>query len=380
MNIITITLNNLWHRKIRSLLTLLGVGISIAAFVAIIGLADGLKHSLVSTFQARGTDLVVIEKGVVDILSSSIDAAYKDKLQGMPLIEQVAPILLDLYSFKFKQYLLLYGWEPGSYPFSELKLRGKLPQNYGQAILGVLAAKRLNKKIGDKINLKGAEFTVAGIFQSQSILEDGAAIIQLARLQELKKSGDKVTLFNIKIKTPSAQKSRFDYAKLNRQTDLAQVQIAEAFPGLEVKNIQNFIYNNTPMYLVFNFTWALSIVAFIIVILGIANTMAASVLERTQEIGILLAIGWRDLSIAAMILCEAMLIGLLGGCVGLGLGYLLMYFFILSPQLSGLMAMHYDLGFILRVIAISVGLGFLSGLYPAFKAISIEPMKVLRYG
>ena len=378
MNIITITFNNIWHRKMRSLLTVLGVGISISAFVAIIGLTNGLNESLVSTFKSRGTDLVIIEKGTVDILSSNVDVAYKDKLKLKPQVEAVSPILLDLYSYKFKQYILVYGWEPDSYLFGELKIQGNLIKKNNEVILGSLAAKRLNKKIGDEVDIKGGKFTLVGIFQSKSILEDGAAIIPLERLQELKNAKSKISLFNIKVKIPQAAKASYD--EINNSINQAQAAIAEAFPELEVKNVQSFISNNTPMYLVFNFTWAISLVAFIIVILGIVNTMTTSVLERTQEIGILLAIGWRNLSVMAMVLGEAMFLGLLGGVVGLGLGYFLMFIFVSSPQLSGMMVMNYDLYFTLQVVAISLGLGFFSGVYPAIKAISIEPMKVLRYG
>lgn len=362
----------------RSLLTVLGVGISISAFVAIIGLTNGLNESLVSTFKSRGTDLVIIEKGTVDILSSNVDVAYKDKLKLKPQVEAVSPILLDLYSYKFKQYILVYGWEPDSYLFGELKIQGNLIKKNNEVILGSLAAKRLNKKIGDEVDIKGGKFTLVGIFQSKSILEDGAAIIPLERLQELKNAKSKISLFNIKVKIPQAAKASYD--EINNSINQAQAAIAEAFPELEVKNVQSFISNNTPMYLVFNFTWAISLVAFIIVILGIVNTMTTSVLERTQEIGILLAIGWRNLSVMAMVLGEAMFLGLLGGVVGLGLGYFLMFIFVSSPQLSGMMVMNYDLYFTLQVVAISLGLGFFSGVYPAIKAISIEPMKVLRYG
>ena len=378
MNILTITFNNIWHRKIRSLLTVLGVGISISAFVAIIGLTNGLKQSLVSTFKSRGTDLVIIEKGIVDILSSNVDVAYKDKLKQMPQVEEASSILLDLYSYKFKQYILVYGWEPDSYLFGELKIKGHLIKQNNEAILGSLAAKRLNKNIGDAVDIKGAKFTVVGIFQSKSVLEDGAAIIALERLQELKNTKNKISLFNLKVKTP--QGGNVTYDEINSRIDQAQTAIAETFPELEVKNVQSFISSNTPMYLVFNFTWAISIVAFIIVILGIVNTVATSVLDRTQEIGILLAIGWRNLSVMAMVLGEAMFLGFLGGLAGVGLGYFLMFLLVGSPQLSGLMVMNFDPYFILQVMAISLGLGFISGIYPAIKAISIEPMKVLRYG
>jgi putative ABC transport system permease protein len=378
MNILTITFNNIWRRKIRSLLTILGVGISIAAFVAIIGLSEGLKESFISNFKSRGTDLVVVEKGILDILSSKVDISYRDKLKAMPEVEQVAPILLDLFSFKFKQFIVLYGWELDSYLFKELKIRGSFPKNDQEVTLGALAAKRLNKTTGEQLNIKGKLYTVAGIFQSKSIIEDGAVIMSLESLQKLKDAQGKVSLYNIKLNIPF--RSKAGYAQINQSIEQAEERIARALPELEVKNIQNFISNNTPMYLIFNFTWALSVVAFIIVVLGIVNTMAASVLERTQEIGILLAIGWRNLSVVGMVLCESMLLGLAGGIVGLGFGYLMMNIFVLSPQLAGLMAMTYDPVLILKVLIISLGLGLVSGIYPALKAIAIEPMKVLRYG
>lgn len=378
MNILTITFNNIWNRKIRSLLTVLGVGISIAAFVAIIGLSEGLKASFISNFRSRGTDLVVVEKGILDILSSKVDLSYKDKFKAMPEVEAAAPILLDLYSFKFKQFIVLYGWELDSYLFKELKVQGRLPKDDQEVILGALAAKRLNKTTGEQLNIKGKQYRVAGIFQSKSIIEDGAVIMSLESLQKLKDAQGKVSLYNIKLSIP--YRSKTSYAQINESIARGEEKIARAFPELEVKNIQSFISNNTPMYMIFNFTWALSIVAFIIVILGIVNTMAASVLERTQEIGILLAIGWRNLSIVGMVLCESMVLGLAGGLVGLGLGYLMMNIFVLSPQLAGLMAMTYDPALIVKVMMISLGLGVVSGVYPALKAISIEPMKVLRYG
>jgi putative ABC transport system permease protein len=79
------------------------------------------------------------------------------------------------------------------------------------------------------------------------------------------------------------------------------------------------------------------------------------------------------------VLWESTLLGFLGGLFGLCIGYLMMKVLLTSTNLQGLMKMEYDFVFMVKAMIISVLLGFLSGIYPAVKAISIEPIKVLRY-
>jgi len=73
MFLIRIIFKNLWHQRARSILTILGVSISIAAFVSLRGLTDNLENALQTTYKARGSDLVVMEKSTLDIFASSID-------------------------------------------------------------------------------------------------------------------------------------------------------------------------------------------------------------------------------------------------------------------------------------------------------------------
>lgn len=154
MNLFTIVAKTFWHRKLRSLLTILGVGVSIAAFITLVGLSRNLTKTFQKTYQTRGTDLIAIEKGTVDILSSSIDASYTEKVRGLADIEDVNEVLLDFYVYKFKEYVLLYGWDVNSRLFDDLQIVGSRIRNADEAIIGSLAAKRLNKKIGDIIRSK----------------------------------------------------------------------------------------------------------------------------------------------------------------------------------------------------------------------------------
>jgi putative ABC transport system permease protein len=120
-------------------------------------------------------------------------------------------------------------------------------------------------------------------------------------------------------------------------------------------------------------------VVFIIVIMGLVNTMSTAVLERTREIGILRAVGWSKHRIAKLILLESIAYGLFGGIIGIILGYSLMRILIVAPQVQGFIAMSYDLSFMIRTLGLSLFVGIIAGVYPAVKAISIEPIDVLRY-
>jgi putative ABC transport system permease protein len=377
MNLLTLTFKNLWSHRLRFALTVLGVGTSIAAFVSLVGLIQNLEDTLKMTYQTRGTDLIVVERGTADILASMIDQATIDKIRTLPDVNVAGAIVVDFQALKFKQYALVYGWEPGSYLYDELKIQGHKPMGVQEAIIGAMAAKRFSKKIGDAVTLKGKSFTLVGIYKSGSVLEEGGIILPLETLQTLRKASGKVTMLNISVRK---DKSRVDLRSgVSAVIGHLRQQIENDFPGVEVKSVEDFIATATPVSTAFNFTWAITVVAFLIAILGIMNTMMTSVLERSRDIGILRAIGWRPSKIMLLVLLEAVLIGLCGGGVGLVIGYGLMKAMAALPHLQGVIRIVVDTKFMAQVVLSSVVLGFVAGLYPAARAILINPLEVLRY-
>jgi putative ABC transport system permease protein len=357
------------------MLTILGVGISISAFVSLCGLTNNLEKALQSTYKLRGTDLVVMEKSTLDIFSSTIDQSYVSRLKLIPHVQQASPILFYFYAVQFKQYFLITGWEPECYLFEGLKIDGSTLQGEHDALLGTIAAKRLNKNKGDKISIRGIEFRICGIFQSMNILEDGTIIVPLDTLQKIKNNPGKITAINLRLDSNDSLRMN-----LKQRQDIArevQDKINSEFTDLEVKDVQNFIA--TPFSTIFSFTWAISIVALIIAIMGIVNTMTTVVLERTKEIGILLAIGWRKSRIIKLIILESAIYGLLGGIVGIILGYAIMRILVTLPQIQGFIVMSYDFSFMSKALGLSLLVGISAGIYPAAKAVSINTIEVLRH-
>lgn len=357
------------------MLTIIGIGISISAFVSLRGLTYNMEKALRTTYSSRGTDLIVMEKSTLDIFSSTIDQSYVQRLKAFPHIQSVSPILFYFYAVQPKQYFLITGWDPACYLLEGLKIEGGLLQNANDALLGSIAARRLKKGLGDKINIRGAEFRICGIFESINMLEDGTIIVPLQTLQGIKSTPGKITAINLRLEGENLL--RMGRKQKEGIAQKVQNRINAEFNDLEVKDIQSFIA--TPFSTIFSFTWAISIIALIISVMGIINTMTTAVLEKTKEIGILLAVGWPKLRIIKLVILESSIYGILGGLTGIVFGYGIMHILVKLPQIQGFVIMKYDLFFIAKTFIISLLVGIVSGIYPAAKAVSINPIDVLRY-
>jgi putative ABC transport system permease protein len=377
MNLPSLAFKNLWYRKMRTSLTILGVGTSIAVFVSLVGLAGIFTDAFRQMYKLRQTDLVVREKGNFDFLSSGIDEKYADKIMQIPEVLSISKILIDFSLAGSKNYFLVLGWDQNSNLFLKLKIQGRRPESDDEALVGLTIAKKFNKKIGDKIEVKGFPLTIVGIFESKSMFEEGSVIIPLEKLQKIKKVPGKVTLFNLAVK----KESFYDGQPVSAEKQIERVRslIAGMLPDTEVKSVEDIVSADNTMSSFLNFAWAVSMVAFIAAILGIINTMVTSVLEQTSKIGILLAIGWRKSKILCLVLYEAIFLGILGGFFGLILGYGIMDALMRSPQLQNIGKIDYNFIFMAKVIMVSLLVGFFSGIYPAIRAISIKPIEALRY-
>lgn len=122
------------------------------------------------------------------------------------------------------------------------------------------------------------------------------------------------------------------------------------------------------------FLGAIASISLVVGGLAIATAMYTSVIERTQEIGVLKAVGAKDSDILSIFLFEAGALGGIGGIVGTSLGL----FFVWVGSLFGLPA-QFDLGIALFGVAFAVAVGLLSGYFPSRQAASLSPIKAFRY-
>jgi len=125
-------------------------------------------------------------------------------------------------------------------------------------------------------------------------------------------------------------------------------------------------------------SWSTSLLAIIVGILGVMNTMLMTVFERTHEIGILLAVGWKRRRIVTMVLCESALLGLLGGIVGVALGALGIFLLEHTTGIRGMLEPDLSPKLLLTSVAIAVVVGVVSGLYPGWRSSRLSPSLALQ--
>jgi putative ABC transport system permease protein len=126
-------------------------------------------------------------------------------------------------------------------------------------------------------------------------------------------------------------------------------------------------------------TWGISAMALIVGGLGMTNTMVMSVWERTREIGVLRALGWRRWRVLWMIVRESVALSLLGSVTGVVLGVILGELLNLLPFLRGFMRLTYTPDLFAQALGTALMLGVVGGIYPAWRAAQLPPVEALRY-
>ncbi|MFN3309694.1 MAG: ABC transporter permease, partial [Anaerolineales bacterium] len=124
---------------------------------------------------------------------------------------------------------------------------------------------------------------------------------------------------------------------------------------------------------------AISFLAIFVGGIGVLNTMLMAVFERTREIGVLRALGWRRRRVLGMILKEALVLGLLGGCAGIVVAFILAFGLNQSPLVGGLLTTVWEWDIFARALGVAITLGILGGIYPSYRATRLQPVEALRY-
>jgi len=362
---------NLRRRRLRTLLTLCGIGMAIGAFVGLVGFSRAFEQGWLRLYSSSGIDIAVIQQ---TFLSTSVDESAVEKIKALPMVAQAAPMIYNVMDLTSDVNALAYGWKADSFEFSSLQLLQGKPFRDGHAevMLGDLLAENLKKKPGDTIQIQGTPFTVCAIYHGGSALEAGAVIMPLDQMQQLGSLEGKVSTIHVRLKPAPAGEAPEEYLKR------AQAQIEAALPGLRAVPAAERASNNQFVRLAHASAWGTSCIALLIGILGIANTMAMSVFERTREIGILRALGWNRWHVLALIQLEAVVLGLGGGILGIAVGWGALRLLSALPQTASIVSTSVPVLLLAEALGIAILAGLLAGAAPAWRGAKLSPVEALR--
>src|SRR5580704_3055667 len=369
MTFFTVVVRGLIRRPVRTGLTILGISVGIAAVVALVGISRGFSKSWETGMKARGTDVVVSNMGS-SLIPKPFNTSVRDRIAHLPHVAATCGILVDLMSIENAQMIMVSAREWGGFSWNNLKLiSGRMPRDAAEPVvlLGRTAADVLKKRVGDKIQIETSELSVVGIVDGNAWVENGSVILALPIFQEITGNQNKINVIDIRV-TPSTSA---------KDVELLCEEINKLVPeGRAVLAGEN-ISKSEAYRMVQAMSWGTSLLAVLVGVLGVMNTMLMTVFERTQEICVLLALGWRRGRIIRMVLWESALLGLLGGAAGVLIGAVGVRLLAITPAIRGLLEPDLSVNLLAVSVAIAVAVGVISGLYPAWRSSRLVPSQAL---
>lgn len=399
--------NMVLHSKLRSWLTITGIVIGVAAVIAIVSIGAGMQESMNAQLNALGGDIVTISPGFerggeMFVMrgsgnpSGAAQATTKDivlsrsdlqALKGIPDIAMIDTNIrgsVDITYLGKKGKVSVTGVDQSIWSqITTTKIKtGRMLDSADQNVIvigGRLAASYFDQPVGinKMVMINSSAFRVVGILDDQS--NSVYMPIQMAYQVIPEKTNDIYDTLVIKIK----DENQLDEAITKIQNKLMisrhVTQNKMDFSVSSRKEMQQTRADT--MNSMNTFLLAIAAVSLIVGSIGIANTMFTSVLEKTKEIGIMKAIGARNRDILLIFLFNAAFIGLVGGILGIILGTILSGF---MPALMGGLPMArgtaiVTLNSVAMALSVSVTVGILAGMIPAYQASKLKPVDALRY-
>ncbi len=357
---------NALHRPMRTLISVLAVGVEVALVVIIVGLTSGMLRETARRIEGIGADVMVQPPSASVFLAFSgapMPIKIREKLEEMKYVEAVAPVLLQ---FSLQGGVdIIYGIEAesfravsGGFVFHE----GRDLAAPDDILVDDWAAKAKHAKVGGRLRVLDHDFHVAGIVEHGK----GARLfVQLATLQELSGARDKASVFFIKCTRPEHTPDVMD-------------EIRELLPRYEIRPLKDFLSLMTSSNLPGLDAFVQSMIALAVAIgfLVIFLSMYTTVIERTRDIGVLKSLGASKGYIIRALLSETSLICAAGILAGIGMSFAVRAALIAAfPTLPVLITV----GWIAKAGLIAVGGGLLGASYPAWLASRKDPIEALAY-
>lgn len=392
MRLYRISLSNLSRKKSRMAFLLAGMAIGIATIVVLFSISAAMRQEIGNSLDEFGANIVVAPKsdamalsyggvvvGTVSYGSRELGQDILDRIRSIKdsaSLANLAPKVLGAVrarradtSSRNERLVLVVGVDfDREFAMKKWwKVDGRRPAGAGEAILGYGAAQTLAIRPGETLLLDGRGFAVTGVLEETGGQEDNAVFMSIRPAQGLLGKEGRVSMVEVAAYCNSCP------------IDEMVAQISQAVPEAKVSALKQAIASRMETVSRFDrFAYALSLIVLLIGALVVATTMMSSVNERTREIGVFRAVGFRKKHVIEIIMLEALITTVAGGIVGFAAGKI--GAILAGPAIGGVeVALTPDIGLFAEVVLLSAVVGLLATIYPALRASNLDPAEALRF-
>ena len=383
MGLLDIAWNNLWRRKGKAFLLVLGLTIGVTTVVALQAITQTMQEDIGIKLDEFGANILIVPHsdslslsyGGLTVSSAAYDVGELTTQDAERIwtihearsISTVAPKLLGVV--KIDERLVLVA---GVDFDAELQLKkwwelaGEIPRTADQAIAGSRVAALLGLSAGSPVAISGHVLQVTAVLAETGQQDDDLLFMDLGAAQTLLNRPGVISLIEV-----SALCNVCPIEEIVEQVQhvlpQARVTALRQAVALRMETVGQFT----------RFAWAISGVVLVIGGLVVLTTMLGAVVERRQEIGLFRATGFRRTHIMGVILAEAALVSLLGGLLGWLIGMIAAT--ALAPGVAQVtIPVHWDPWLAVGAIGAALTVGLLASLYPAVRAAQLDPTTALR--
>jgi putative ABC transport system permease protein len=346
---------NLLRRPARTVFTAAGVGLGVGLIVALLAITNGVHRTAGDLMHIGRADFGLYQSDVSDFTRSLLAESLAAKVARDPGVEAVAKVKLLVDGGT-----LVFGLNPNEFAYRRFVVVDGVRSP-------VMAGDHSRKRLGQVVHVAGRSFRIGGIYHSGDRFEDLGLILPLHTVEALAKRPGEITSIGVTV-------------KLGANVKAVAARLQRRYPGIAaITEPGQAVKVDTSSRLIISTGWIVSILALIVGGIGVANTMAMSVFERTREIGVLRAVGWPGRRIGLMILSEAVGICLFALAVGCAFGAVAADVFVSRSALSGLISPTYTVSTFAWGLAFALGVGVFGALYPTWRAVRLTPIEALRH-
>lgn len=387
MNYVGLIIKNPFRNKTRTALAIVGIAVGIMVIVALGLVTSGLQSSTQSTLTAGSAEITVSQAGSSNqpgFSSGSVNTSRVTDIKTISGVKDATGILSTTVNLNGSTSsdqafgsggLIITGIESNKLNFEGItSVNGTIfNDNANEIIIGKSFAENQNKSVGDSITLFNQTFKITGVYETGNMMTDMGAFMSLTKLQNVSaqnQTSDNTKISNILVKVTD-----------NANVTTVSQAIKDAYPN-ELSTItaaEQAERMNSVLGVINDASWAISLLAIFIGGVGVINTMIMSVFERTREIGVLKAVGWKSKRILGMILGESIVLTLIAGVLGTIVGIIAVEVGIMALGAGTILKPVFSIDIFLRAFGIAILVGVLGGIYPAYRASKLAPTEALRY-
>lgn len=388
-------LRSILRRPTRSLLTAFGISIGIFALVVIGSLSERVNMIVNGGLTYYQSRIIVKDKsdsGSLYRISQPINLDRLSLVQNTPGVKSAYAQITALYQEasrtpgSFGPPPLILGIDPRSIaddPNRPELLGGRvlLPEDQGAVVIGEDLQRQNGKKIGDTILIGGSTFRIVGVYAKNFTATDNAVSIPIRDAQLLYRPIASATIESSRtVSVDSLATEIVVYPQEGTSTSTLVETINNQVSGVQAIDPESFkkqVQESTRLFT--SIIFGCAFVALLIGSVSVINTMVIAVSERVREIGIRKAIGASDGRILLDFILEAGLIGLVGGILGVLLGELAVQYINYRTAANGSALFQVTPRLLIAAYSFAILLAVLAGIYPAYRAARLSPIKALSH-